>query len=112
MFPLRFSFIFSGMKKFAILLLIFFFPHISFAEIYIGVILPNTANDPQDEYIEIINTGCEDRDLTGYLLFDASSRQFDFSGFLGSKETLHLPYSETKIQLNNSNETLTLLNAE
>ena len=83
-----------------------------FANLNIVELLPNPAGDDTlGEYIEIRNTGCDSINLGGYHLFDASNKTYIFpnSIIVNSHENMRLPYSTTKIALNNSGiESVTL----
>ena len=87
----------------------------SFAGIDLISLLPNPIwDDTLGEYIEIRNTGCEMMDLAWYNISDASNKVYVFpnSSIILSHESRTLPYSVTKIALNNSgNESVTLKNS-
>ena len=81
------------------------FPMMSYAGISIVELLPNPAGDDTlGEYIEIRNTGCNSMDIGWYHIFDASNKTYIFpdSTVIASHENIRLPYSMTKIALNNS----------
>ncbi len=88
------------------------FPIMGFANLNIVELLPNpTWDDTLGEYIEIRNTGCESINMSGYHLYDASNKTYIFpsSTIVNSHENIRLPYSTTKIALNNSGiESVTL----
>lgn len=84
----------------------------TFASVSFIEILPNTTDDTNLEYIDIVNTGCDPVALSGYILEDASGRQhFIADETLAPHERRHFPRSETHLQLNNTDETLTLADA-
>lgn len=104
-------------KKFFIITCIYLciLPINSFAGIDLISLLPNPIwDDTLGEYIEIRNTGCEMIDIAWYGLSDASNKIYIFpdSSIILSHESRELPYSLTKIALNNSgNESITLTNS-
>lgn len=67
--------------------------------------LPNPAGkDTESEYIKLFNNGPEAVLLNGWSLKDASGKIYKLSGSLDSEKELVLPYSQTKIALNNNGE--------
>ncbi len=87
------------------LCLVFLFPITLFASIDFLTLLPNPIwDDTLGEYIEIRNIGCESIDIGGYQIYDASKKTYIFpvSTIIQSHESRQLPYSLTKIALNNS----------
>lgn len=98
------------MKKMFFYAVMGLFPLGLSAQVQFYSVLPNVPNEPHDEYIEIINTGCQDINLEWYSITDKANDAYVFSGeyILGPHEIVQLPYSETNIRLNNSNEELTL----
>ncbi|MBI4992397.1 MAG: lamin tail domain-containing protein [Candidatus Harrisonbacteria bacterium] len=71
--------------------------------------LPNpVGSDKEGEYIKILNDGNTSVLLDGWKLKDASGKIFNLSGNLESGLALTLPYSETKISLNNNGEQIFL----
>lgn len=85
--------------------LMIYIPTEVFASVGITALLPNPAwDDTSWEYIEIRNLWCDGVDISNYTLSDASSKSYIFpSGtMIPSHENLRLPYSTTKIALNNS----------
>jgi len=81
-------------------------------------ILPNpSGKDTDGEWIKIINTGDKSIQLSGWTISDESGRIFTFSKLknenqsISKNEELILPYSVTKISLNNNREKLDLLNS-
>ena len=79
-----------------------------FGQVEFVQIFPDTIDDTNLEYIELRNTDCEDRDIGGYILEDASSKQYIFPSTtsIGSHNTIHIGRPTSKIILNNTNETL------
>ena len=80
-------------------------------------ILPNpTGKDTEGEWVKIVNTGNDSDSLSGWILSDASGKTFSFSKLKSEDQTILpseemiLPHSVTRISLNNSNETLKLIN--
>lgn len=75
-------------------------------------VLPNTADDANMEYIELYNDSCESINLAGVILRDASGKTFTFSG--GTLEPAahrKVMRTESKIILNNTDESLQILDA-
>jgi len=75
--------------------------------------LPNPiGKDTEGEYIKLANNKQETINLTGWQIKDASGKIFKLSGYeLEAEAELNLPYSKTKISLNNDGETVYLLDA-
>jgi hypothetical protein len=75
--------------------------------------LPNPAGKDQDgEYITLENTGTVGVNLDGWKLKDASGKTYTIRGkTLSAGEELTLPYKTTRISLNNTSETVQLVNA-
>lgn len=75
--------------------------------------LPNPVGpDKEGEYIKILNDTDNSINLSGWKIKDASNKIFGLSGDIKSKEEIILPYSKTKITLNNNGEEIALLNSE
>ncbi|HEY4475279.1 MAG TPA: lamin tail domain-containing protein [Candidatus Paceibacterota bacterium] len=76
--------------------------------------LPNPiGKDTKGEYITIANDEQETINLTGWQVKDASGKIFKLNGYaLKANEELKLPYSKTKISLNNDAETVYLIDAK
>jgi DNA/RNA endonuclease YhcR with UshA esterase domain len=73
-------------------------------------LLPNPiGTDADGEFIELENTASDPVDLTGWTLTDASGTKFQLKGNIGAGSFLAIPFSETKITLNNSAESITLM---
>jgi len=73
--------------------------------------LPNPLGADKDgEYIKIFNDGGNAVNLAGWKISDASNKAFNLSGTIKPNEELKLLYSQTKISLNNSGETVSLFN--
>lgn len=71
--------------------------------------LPNpTDNDQQGEYIKIFNDGPKSVLLNGWSLKDASGKVYKLTGSISGDQELALPYSQTKISLNNNGEQIFL----
>ncbi len=80
--------------------------------IVIKEVLPNPAGkDAAGEWIGIFNDGASSVNLSGWSLKDASGKKFIFGNqtILPNQE-LKLPYSTTRINLNNDGDTITLWN--
>ncbi len=93
------------MKTILIIFLLWSFPLHSFAGIFIVSLLPNPVwDDTLGEYIEIRNTGCEEKSLSWYTLSDLGGKVFIFSSgtILATKSSEKYYYSQTKIVLGNS----------
>lgn len=92
--------------------MIFSLPFATFASVEFFALLPNPLGDDTAwEYIEIRNSGCQSVDIGGYHLYDASNKTYVMpnSTIVLSHENIRLPYSTTKIALNNSGvESITL----
>jgi hypothetical protein len=74
--------------------------------------LPNPAGDDKaGEYIKLLNDGNKQINLSGWSVKDASGKTFRLSGFLDAGQELVLPYSQTKIALNNDGEQVLLYDA-
>ncbi len=71
--------------------------------------LPNPAiSDKEGEYIKILNDSAVSVDLNGWQIKDAAGKTYKLSGNLAAGQELLLPYSQTKISLNNAGEKLFL----
>ena len=71
--------------------------------------LPNPiGKDTEGEYIKLFNDGSEAVLFNGWTLKDASGKVYKLSGSLDSQKELVLPYSQTKIALNNNGEQIFL----
>lgn len=80
-----------------------------FASFEIAEVMPNTADDSSLEYITLKNLQHTPQSLSGYTLQDASGKAYTFTGIVlagGERKQFFRP--ETKIILNNTDETLTL----
>ena len=74
--------------------------------------LPNpVGNDKEGEYIKLFNDSDSAVNLSGWQIKDASGKSFKLSGGLAGWQELSLPYSQTKISLNNNGEKLFLYDA-
>jgi hypothetical protein len=75
-------------------------------------VLPNTADDANLEYIELYNDSCAAIDLRGVSLRDASKKTYTFAeGILESGAHRKVMRTESKITLNNTSETVEILDA-
>ncbi len=90
----------------------FFIPLFVFADIRIVSIFPNTVDDANLEYIDIRNTGCSSIDIGSYILEDASGKQYIFPSptIIESKANFRISRVDSKIILNNTDETLFIKN--
>ncbi len=71
--------------------------------------LPNPVGPDKDgEYVKIFNDSDKAVNLAGWKISDASGKVFNLSGTIKSKTELVFFYSQTKISLNNSGETVFL----
>lgn len=71
----------------------------------INELLPNPAGrDTTSEFIELLNDGVTEVNLAGYILKDKSGKTYSLRGFLKSGDYLVLPYSLTKLNINNTGE--------
>jgi len=74
--------------------------------------LPNpVGKDAEGEYIKLYNDGDQAVFLNGWRVEDARGKSFNLQGQLAPGGELVLPYQQTKITLNNKNESLFLYNA-
>ncbi|NCN52978.1 lamin tail domain-containing protein [Candidatus Wolfebacteria bacterium] len=74
--------------------------------------LPNpVGSDTDGEYIKLLNDGSSKINFSGWIIKDTSGKTFRLSGFLDAGQELVLPYSQTKIALNNNGEQVLLYNA-
>lgn len=70
---------------------------------------PNpVGNDKDGEYVKLFNDGADAISLNGWVLKDASGKNYKLSGILDAGRELILPYSRTKISLNNNGEKIFL----
>jgi len=84
-------------------------------KIYLNEILPNPKKSSDDEYIEITNGESEPVDLRGWKIKDASKSkgyQFKEHEILNPGEYLAIYKPDSKLSLNNSNETVYLFNPQ
>ena len=76
-------------------------------------VLPNTEDDASLEYIDLYNDSCESINLTGVVLRDASGKIFTFSGgILDPAAHRKIMRTESKIILNNTDESVEILDAQ
>src|SRR3989344_4056471 len=73
--------------------------------------LPNPiGKDTEGEYIKILNDSATDVNLNGWSIKDASGKSFTFnSQLIKAKQELAINYKTTGINLNNTGETIYLL---
>lgn len=75
----------------------------------INELLPNPAGkDTSGEFIELWNNSSNSANLEGYALKDKSVKQYILHGELKANAFLSLPYSVTKINLNNTGDAIYL----
>lgn len=81
--------------------------------VYIKELVPNPAGkDTIGEWVKVFNNGETSVNLSGWSLKDASGKKFVFGDqTILSHQELKLPYSLTRITLNNDGDTITLWNA-
>jgi hypothetical protein len=90
-------------RKFVILLAIFCVPSSLFAGVKVVSLLPNATGEPQTEYFELQNTGCDPINLAGYTVQDNSSAIFHIGDLtLYSQEVRRFLGTEFPFQLNNT----------
>lgn len=71
--------------------------------------MPNPVGDDKaGEYIKLFNDQPQRINLSDWSVKDASGKTFRLSGFLDAGQELVLPYSQTKIALNNNGEQVLL----
>ena len=74
--------------------------------------LPNpVGNDQEGEYIKLFNNDDSAVNLNGWQVKDVAGKSYKISGDLVGDQELVLPYSQTKISLNNSGEKVFLYDA-
>ncbi len=78
-------------------------------DLVITEIAANVAKENDDEYFIIRNSTCHDIDLTGISVRDAALKTYVLTWILVSHTSRTIGYAESRIQLNNTNETLTIL---
>src|SRR3989338_2243702 len=78
--------------------------------IQLSELLPNpSTSETEDEFIELYNSGDEEVDLTGWQLVDESGQTHTIDGSIGAKRYYAWYRSDTKISLNNTGDTISLL---
>ena len=84
------------------------------AELFISEVFPNTIDDKNLEYIELINTWETEIDISGYAFADKSEKRYIFPEelFIDSWERLRFERIETRLILNNSNEEIYLYDTD
>lgn len=88
----------------------------SFSDVSVEIteLLPDPASpasDSVDEFIELYNAGLEPANLKGWKLRDNAGHTADLDGVvLSAGQYLSLTASQTKLSLNNSGDTISLLN--
>ncbi len=84
-------------------------PTYLFASFEIAEVMPNTSDDINFEYITLKNISSSSQSLSGYMLEDASGKRYTFTWTtLLSKERKQFFRPQTKIILNNTDESLKL----
>lgn len=79
------------------------------AAVYIQSVLPNTVDDANLEYVELRNTGCEEVDIDGWKITDASPKSYILpTTRIPAKSNITLPRTISKIILNNTDESLAI----
>mgnify|MGYP002344810328 FL=1 len=78
------------------------------SDIVITEIAANVANENDDEYFIIRNITCQDINLEGISVRDAALKTYNLTGILPSHASRTIGYAESRIQLNNTSETLTI----
>lgn len=81
--------------------------------VFIKELLPNPAGkDTAGEWLTLVNDGTGAVNLHGWSIKDASGKQFTLGDqILLPHEEVKLPYSLTRVNLNNDGDTITLWNA-
>ena len=98
-------------RYFFIFLMIYFsFSVQAFAGVFISAIFPNTTDDKNLEYIELINIWDTEMDISEYYLQDKSWKKYIFpeETLIESDEKVRYIRPNTKLILNNSNEEIYL----
>ena len=103
-------------KFFLILIVLFLFSKQALAEVLINEVLPDPqGKDKEGEWIELYNNNDTNIDLSGWILRDrvGQGRTFIFPDRteIGHFNFLLCPISQTKLSLNNTGDTIELLNA-
>ena len=82
--------------------------------LFISELLPNPAGkDTVGEWIELCHTGDAPIELSGWKISDASGKVYTFQNeTIASHACVSYPYIQTKITLNNSGDTITLIDAQ
>lgn len=82
--------------------------------VFIKELLPNPAGkDTEGEYLTLLNDGALPVSLRGWTLSDASGKKFILGNeTILSGQELKLPYAQTRINLNNDGDTITLYDAQ
>src|SRR3989344_3202059 len=81
--------------------------------VFIKELLPNPAGkDTAGEWLTLVNNGEESVSLQGWSVKDISGKLFVFGNqIILPNQELKLPYSLTRINLNNDGDTITLTDA-
>jgi len=96
------------LKTLTILLLALYFWHSS-ADFRIIEVFPNTTDDSELEYIKIQNISSWALNLSGFIIEDLKKQYIFWDEILNFDESYVLERPQSKIVLNNSNETIRLL---
>jgi hypothetical protein len=96
---------------FAVLAMFFIFPKVVSAQIVINEVFSNPSGSSSEptEFVELYNTLDQDFDLTGFKLADLV-KDFTLEATISAHSFLSFTRQDTKIALNNSSETISLLN--
>lgn len=95
-------------KFFAFFLIFILFPTQIFATPKIASLLANPANGIKNEFIEIINPTCDEKNLSGYMLA-IGNKQFTFpEKIISPNEKVQFFRSETDLWMRDSGDTITL----
>ncbi len=80
----------------------------------ISELLPNpVGKDTEGEFIELVNNTDDANSLFGWTIQDASGKSYTFDNEIVSPHGFFvLPYSTSKISLNNNGDTITLINSK
>ncbi|MBI4437343.1 lamin tail domain-containing protein [Candidatus Uhrbacteria bacterium] len=87
-------------------------PYTGATTLRFSLLYPNaTGDDKTEEYLEIKNTGTESIDLSGWTIEDGSTDRYTFSEsrIVQPGELVRIPRTESSIALNNTGDTLELL---
>ena len=78
-------------------------------EVYLTEILPNpSTSESADEFIELYNASSNTVDLTGWILADASTNDYELSGSISSQHYIVIYRSDSGLALNNGGDVVEL----